>query len=414
MPLFSGRSRHQKTDQRSVFLVVLLLAPAVWAETLTRERVVELVRANSPAVRLAKSRAEEVQAQQVGAGALAQNNPVVSATVGPRFIPSTGTAVDANVSLSWPLEFFGVPGTKKALADERAHAAAAEVDDATRLALLDALLLWSTTQQLDARLALEVSRVSLDTELLRIAKARRAAGSVGDADVALALVLSAEGQARLETTRGEVAATQHQLRARLGLAPDDPLTLPALENEQADAPELAAALARVERHPALARALATAAAEQTNAELQRKTGLPVPRLLVNGEHSPEYTARAGLEVPLPLYQRNQTEQAIATARARTAALEVDTTRAQLEADFRAAHARLVAARAVLITLERSSAAVADAEHLVTRGYELGQASLSEVVSARREANAARAALVDARAGLVRARTLFHLVTGVPP
>ena len=404
-----------KTDSRSAFLLVTLLSLSARAQTtLSREQVVELASRNDPSVKIAQARAAESDAARVGSGALAQSNPALSASIGPRFIPNLGTAIDANLSLTWPLEFFGIASAKKSLADERATAASAAMRDATRLAVGEALQLWSAARQSEARLKLERARVQLDDELLRITRAKRAAGSVGDGDVALAQVLSADGRARAEAAAGTYTASLVLLRSRLGLTVDEPIALPPLEGEPEALPELAGALERLEQHPALIRAAAMVAAERTNAELQQKLGLPVPRLLIVGEHSPEYTARGGIDLPLPIYQRNQTEAAIASARARTSEVELCAARTTLEAELRAAHARMTAAVAVLHLLEAAVPAVSDSEHLATRSYELGQGSLADVVAARRESNSARVALLDARAGLSRARILFNLATGASP
>ena len=414
-------SSARKTDPRSALLLLLPLwsLGAQAQMTLSREQVVELAARNDPSIKVAEARARESEVARVGAGALAQSNPTLSASVGPRFIPNVGTAVDANVSLTWPLEFFGVSSTKKTLADERALAASAAMTEATRLAVSEALQLWTTARHSEARLKLEQSRAQLDDEILRITRAKRTAGSVGDGDVALAQVLSADGHARAEAAAGTYTASLHLLRSRLGLPVNEPIALPPIEGEQLEdeqeaLPELSLALQRLEQHPTLIRAAAIVSAEGTNADLQQKLGLPVPRLLIVGERSPEYTARGGIDLPLPIYQRNQTDAAIASARAQTSKIELSSARTTQEAELRAAHARMASALAVLHLLEAALPAVSDSEHLATRSYELGQGSLADVVAARRESNSARVALLDARAGLRRARILFNLATGAPP
>lgn len=405
----------QKTGRRSVFVALVLTAAAARAETvvLDREKVVALARAHAPAARVAALRAEEARATRTGASALSQSNPDLAASVGPRLFP-TGPALDVAVSLSWPLDFFGAPAAKREVAEQRVNAATSEQAEAERAAVLHALQLWAHAHFAQQRAALEAQRAAFDEELLRIAKVRRAAGAVGDSDVALSTVLQAESRARARLAESEREAALVMLRTQLGLTASQALTLAADDGEAQTPPGLDAALARLASHPLAAKAEAAARAEAANAELQGRLGIPTPRLLVVGERSPEYTGRLGLELPLPLFQRNQTETAVAKARAQTALLETSLVRAALEADLRAAHARWSGAREAFEVLNASLGAIEETEHLALRSYELGQGRLNDAVFARREAANARLSLLEARAALARSRLQVDLASGASP
>lgn len=408
------RSSHAfKTDWRSVFLVTALVcSTAAHAQVvLDRQQVVSLARRNAPQVRVAGAKVEEARAGRVGAGALSQSNPDLAASIGPRFL-STGTpTVDVALSLAWPIDFYGAPRAKVAVSDARVSAAEAERNEVERLAAREALALWASARVSEDRVTLETRRAALDAEILRIARLRRDAGAVGDGDIALATLIDAEARSRLISARAEHEASLVLLRHRLGLAADEAVQLPTLSPSEGDVTSLDSVLAALDEHPALLRAKAVAKAESSNADLQRRLGLPVPRLLVMGERSPEYTARFGFDLPLPVYQRNQTEVATAEARSQTALVEETTTRETLAADIRAVYARFEGARGALEVLEKATPAIDDTERLAARAYEVGQGSLSQLVSARREATIARTALLDARAALAQSRIFVDLATG---
>jgi outer membrane protein TolC len=379
---------------------------------LDKRKVAALVREKSPLVHVARSKASEVRAARTGAGALAPTNPDLSASAGLRHIAPGSDSFDFAVSLSWPFDISGTPGARSRLAERRVEVAEAEVTQVERIALSEALDLWTRARAAEERLALAQQRAGLDSELLRIAKVRRDAGTAGDGDVELAIVLLAEGQARLRTAEGEREAVLALLRGRLGLAAGVAVTLPNIGTvDTEDLPTVDELVASLESHPEVMRAAAGTRAARQDADLQHRLGMPVPKLLLIAEHSPEYTGRAGFDLPLPIYQRNQTNAAIADARAQTSALEETATRVSLEAELRAAYARFAGARAAYDELRRVGSAIDDAEHLATRGYELGQGTLMGAVTARREAVAARAALLDAKEALLRTRIAVTLAAG---
>ncbi len=379
---------------------------------LDRARVIQLVRDQSPSLRAVRARAAEARAARAGAGAAAPTNPELAASAGPRFLEGS-RSLDLAVSLSWPFDLSGAPGARVAAVDQRVAVAEAVAREAERDAVADALDAWTRARGAEARLGLERKRARLGDELLRIARVRSAAGAVGDGDVALSELLGAEACSRLRLAEAEQAATLATLRGRLGLDPAVPLSLPDPQSGTAP-PQLEALLQRLDEQPELARALALSNATTREADLERRVGLPVPRLVLIGERSPESTFRAGFDVALPVYQRNLGNAAVAEARSRTAGLEQAAMRVLLDAGLRAAHARLRGADAAYQELARVAPAIDDAEQLATRGYQLGQGTLAGVVSAHREAASTRAALLDAREALERARIVVDLAFGAFP
>lgn len=401
-------------------LVVLLMTAAfvlprqvsaqVAVVVLDAPRVIELARSQAPGIATADARIGEARALHVGALAGATANPEILAFAGPRFVSNNNAVPDVNVTLVWPIDLSGARTFRRTLADERTRVAEAEADDARLIAVADALDFWVRALGAEARVQLEGERARLDDSLLSIAQAQRAAGTVGDGDVALATGLSAQGIARLRSAEADRTATLVLLRGRLGLDPATPITLGGTLTTSDPAP-LETLLANIENRPDLVRSTALIRAARTDARLQSRLGVPVPRLLLNGAHDPEYTAHVGVEVPLPVYQRNQTNIAVATARIETFVAERSAIGSLAAADLRAAYANYIGARNAFEALESVRTAIDDAEHLATRGYELGQSPLAGLVAVRREVASARTAHLDARVTLAHARIAVDRAAG---
>ena len=378
------------------------------ALVLDQQQVIELVRGRSPTLLASRSREQETRAAKTGASA-PSGNPELAASVGPRIIAGVPT-VDVAVLLSVPFDVSGAPGSRSALADERTRVAESQTLREEWTALADALGLWVQVAIAADRATLEAQRAVLDAERLRIAQVRRAAGAVGDGDVALALVLEAEGKARQQVAVAEHEALSTELRHVLGLSSDQPLAQVAVTPAQSIA-QLDALLANLQRHPALTLAKANVKAAGRETSLQRGLAFPLPRATLTGERSPEYVARLGFDVLLPFFQRNQTQTAVAQAREQTGVLEFELVQKRLESEIRAAYARLLGARNAYASLRDALPAVDDAEHLSTRAYELGQVTLAAVVAVHREVAAARSALLDAKAAALRAQIVTQLASG---
>ena len=378
------------------------------ALVLDEQTVVALVRSRAPSVMASRSRGEKARAARVGAGAPSAN-PNLAASAGPRIIAGV-PALDVALLLSVPFDVSGLPSRRAAVADEYARVADAGTRRAEWLAIGETLELWVRTGVAADRLQLEEQRVRLDAERLRSARVRRAAGAVGDGDIALALLLEAEGKARHEVAAAEHQALVTELRFALGLAREE-FIAPVSVAPAGSIAELPALLDTLQRHPELVLAKASVDAAAKETALQRGLGVPLPRVTLTGERSPEYVARIGFDIALPVFQRNQTQTAIAEAREQTGAFILGLLGQRLEAEVRAAYSRLLGARAAYNALQAALSSIDDAEHLTSRAYELGQIPLAQVVAVHRETAAARSALLDAKAAALRAQIVTQLASG---
>ncbi len=378
---------------------------------LDRDTVIALARRQAPDVRTARVRIGESTALHIGARAWASFNPEIGLSAGPRWGPNAGWLPDVTISLVWPLDVTGAPSARWRFADAATREADAFADEASWIAAAEALDLWVLALGAQARVQLERERAALDGSLFAIAQARRNAGAVGDGDVALATVVRAEAQARVQIAEGELSALSEQLRARLGLSPGTRVAL-AGSLEVSVAPPLEDLIAGLPRRRDIVRAVEAIEVARGDLELQRRLGGIVPRLTVFGGRDSEYFLRGGIDVPIPIYQRNQMRVAVAGARVETTGAERAAVRERAEGELRAAYARYLAARSAAASLSAVRAAIDDAERLATRGYELGQHDLASAVLVRREASLARTADLEARIALARTRVAVDRAAGV--
>ncbi|AKU96252.1 Heavy metal RND efflux outer membrane protein, CzcC family [Labilithrix luteola] len=376
---------------------------------LDRTTVATLAGAHGPNVVVAERRLEEAKAARTGAGVLAPTNPELSVYAGPRW-QTRSPDVDYFIGVAWPFDVSGAPSRRIDVADDRARLAQSETDAARQLAIADALDLWASARGAEERVQLENARLALDRSVLRSAEVRRNAGTTGDGEVALARALEAQGKARVATAEHAATAFAARLRVRVGLVHDEHVTVGGSLLPDEPRP-LEALLRSLKTQPVVLRSLAAARLAATDASLQRRAGWPVPRVTAGVGNDPETYLHVGVDLPLPVYQRNQTNAAVAAARRGTAETEYQNALALGEAELRATYAEYEGAREAFITLDNASAAVDDAEHLAMRSYELGQTGLTELALARREAAAARSARLDAAIALAKARIALDVLTG---
>jgi cobalt-zinc-cadmium efflux system outer membrane protein len=417
MPALHLRQRRARnTDWRSVFATagVVLATPAYAATAgsivLDRPNVLSLV-ARAPQIAIAEARVGEARALRVGAGALAPMNPDLTLFGGPRWYPNGERSTDLALTLLWPVDVSGTRSARKAAADGAVAVAEADAADTRRLIAAEALELWIASRAAADRIELEKLRATLDADLVRIAGVRRQAGVAGDAELALANVLASESRARLDEAKAGEKAAMLLLKGKLGLPAEQAVTVAGALADTSEPPALAVLVERALRRADVERAARAIPAAEAAARREARAGLPVPRALLGGGREPETFARVGLDIPVPVYQRNQTNRAIAEAQVGTAGAEQTAVRTAAEADVRAAHAIFLGAREAFQTRAAALAAVADVEKLAWRSYELGSMPLASVVVSRREAATARAAHLEAAVALARARVALDRASG---
>lgn len=367
--------------------------------------------AANPSVRFAEAQVDLARAGRVGADLFVRENPSVQVWAGPRVLGTGDVIPDLTLALMWPFDFSGSRRARVGVADAGVRLAEARVEEIRREALGEALAGWVDVLAERERVELERHRVALEEAALRVAQTRRRLGVAGDEEPALATASLAAARARLSTAEGEVEAAEAALRGALGIAAVDavqvagtlddasPLVLDTLERQLGERPDLR----RAEVQQAQGRA---------ELDLEQRLAAPIPRLGLGLGRENEYYGRLGVDVALPVFQRNQSAIASARARIEVASVERTTLLTRARSELHVAWARYHAAQRSLEALGPALVAADDSERLGTRAFELGQRDLVATLVIYREAAAVRQAHADARAALARARIAVERSAGV--
>ncbi len=304
----------------------------------------------SPVLAVARSTRSRAEAARVAASILLPTNPEVTVAAGPRF-GASGRGIDVTVTLMQQIQVAGERGLRIDAADRLRDITDAEIEqmrwavhcdvhEAFHRALVERDLL---------RLAERV--VTFQQEVLLVVQRQIAAGETAPLALRLAQAEVAQAQQVL------VAAQQAFLVSRIRLAQLSgwPAAAPPMPNGTADAPQdpppvdFLAALAR-ERLPSLRAAALRIREAEARADLADREAWPRPS--VGLQYSREGTlASEGLvesvlgivSIPIPSFQTNQGERALARADATVAQAELGAAQQLLDGQIAQARSEVVAA-----------------------------------------------------------------------
>lgn len=375
---------------------------------------------NAPALKVARERARRGDAEVEGASVLLQDNPELEVGLGTRRVGGGGY-LEAEAGLAQTFEIAGERGLRIETASRLREVARAETDQVRWEvhARVHALFFESLVARERVAAAAEVVRFA---EQLRDIAARRVeAGEdapltmlVARADLAQAreaLVAAREQQASLLTDLAEVA----------GWPSDRPL------RPQGDLPPILRtrpreALLRLAgaHHPALrVRALAVAEAE-ARVRLAAREAWPEPTVgfawAREGDAAdPPNVGVFTLGIPLPVWNRNQGDRALAGVEANTARAELDAARTRLAAALgRAANQVDAAAERVRIYGTDILPTVQRNLELIRRAYDLGEMDIHAVSQTRERVLNMQARAIDARGAYYRALAELEALVGTDP
>jgi cobalt-zinc-cadmium efflux system outer membrane protein len=307
----------------------------------------------------------------------------------------------------------GARGARSRAAEAMVRLAEAEVDEARQVARVEAMELWVRCLAAQARVDLQRRRVETEGSSLRAAEVRLRSGAVGMGDVTLATVELALARGGLHTAEAERDAANETLRARMSLAPTVAVVLRGGLTEERVVDPLELLLRRLDRRADVRRATVAARASGDEADLQRRLGVPPLRVGVGGGRENEYYGRVGVDFALPVFQRNQTAVAVASAGVRVAEVEREVLRSQAEAELRIAYARWVGARRAWETLHAALPSADQAELFSTRAYELGHRELESTLVVLRQTHELRVAELNAAVEVAQALRAIDRAVGGP-
>lgn len=364
---------------------------------LTEDEAVVIALWNNPDFQLQIAALGFARADLLEAGLL--RNPVLSLLfpVGPKQFEAT---------LKAPIEILWERPRRVAVARTSLERTGASLEQygldlvsAVRTAHID-LALAQARAQLAAQTASELDDIN------RLTQSRLAAGDISELEARSAVIDAARARQEVTRVRFEVGLRQNDLRARLGLALDEaPLTVPAVAVASQACGAMPALLTE-----ALASRPDVRASELAIDEAGRRLGWERSRILAvtavldaNGSGSEGFEIGPGVEVGLPLFDRNQAARARGTAELERASRAYVATRQRVATELREASIQLEQANAsldewrttVLTPLE-------DQVRSAERAYGAGDVSYLFVLDMTRRLTDARLRLREAEADRARA------------
>lgn len=361
--------------------------------TMTLAEVLARARERAPQIVNARLALEETRGRLLGASLRFQANPEIDAGVGNRTGSDT-RFTDFDIGLSQNFE----PGSRRAARIAGANAAIAQstaaVDETTRSVLRLAAAAYYQAVHATARIRLLNGTHELATGVYNVADRRFRAGDIALLDVNIARASLARVRAEREAAEAERALALGQLKQLLRLEEDIAV---AGDLARPGDVELTLVLQAAAQRPEL-RAV-EAAVEEAEAEMRLGTTFSRPDYGFVVRYSREegdQIVLGGLTVTLPIFARGQQLRAVGAARAARLRAELESARARVQLEVRAAfeayNRRLTAVR----VLEADAIPGLDEnEQMTTRSFEVGQLGLPELLLMRREILDTRSQYLDA-------------------
>ena len=318
-------------------------------------------------------------------------------------------------SLSQRLNWWGKRNARVAAARAQQQVAEAEAQvallglraDVRRAAIQYAVAIDAATQaEEDARIA---------SELATMTETRLAAGEADRSSLARAKLEATTSALHRDARRREAGTALAVLRTWCDPALPDNLVVADAFTDIAAATDAASLAQAAERHPQLRALAEAAAAANASITAERESRLPDLTIGVFADREAEkdtYGVTLGFELPL----WNQNEGGIAAAEAAQAQARASTRaeRLRLQRDLVEALGAVQTAQGEATALREQAAPVAEeAIRLRTTAFQTGDASLADLLEARRAANAVRAELRDARRRAALAMVDLGLAVGDP-
>lgn len=324
-----------------------LMAPVAIATTTWDERsAITAFLAESPEVTAARQAIAVAQAEVAAAEVWA--NPALE-TSREQIFSSGGPTEQNRVGVAVPLSVPGKRGLRKAIAE--AGVAAAEARATERVAELLAAFRHTYAQACFAEARAKHLTTGLEAyrRLGTTLDRRRRAGETAGYDVLRLKLQVTSLEARLADTRATARQARGQLAAYLGHPVEDDLNLAPL----ADLPDTEALVATaLARRPELARLRAERRQAELSLELADRQAWPDPQVSVGVRQTNEPTVQglgyaAGLNWPMPIFDRGQAARARAEADTARLAAETRALETRLRAEVAASRQALLDRRAAL-------------------------------------------------------------------
>ena len=388
-------------------------APAsLHAQTiLTYEGTIARAREQAGAVVVARARVAEAEAALLAVSPRFRDNPLIEASAGPRSGDTRST--DIEIGVSQQFETGGQRRARMAGAQAVVDRHRADIDEARRRVILDAVTAYLDGIAAGERLRVAEEGDAVSRDLLNVTERRFALGDIAAIDVNLARIDAARSAATLRGARADLATAVGRLRLVLRLPADEPVELAGSLDLPAPR-SLDVLRAAIDDRPEFVALRADAREAEAQIQLGRALRRPDLGLRVGYEREDEsHVLLGGLTVALPAFQRGVGTVAGGVARASTSRLELETARDAAVAQLDAAYA----VHQQHATLASTFAAEAvpsldDTQNLARRSYDAGELNLMNLLLIRRDGLETRTMLIDRRLDAARSRVAVDYAAGV--
>lgn len=313
----------------------------------------------------------------------------------------TGSSSENSFTLGISQEFLigGKRGKRLQVAEKELSSFDNKISDTERLLRLEVKSVYYNLLLAHGRLGLAQKAEELNIRLLRIAGERLAAGEVAELDVNLAKVEAARAEGRKIDATTETAPVQQRLLLLMGLPPGETVNVSgSLDAGVSDGELVELKKQALENRHDLK--VLKSEIEKAEAEVLLARADRLPNVTVGAGYTREHTLTSlggleekntnnllGLKVsfPLPLFDRNQAGQQLASARRNSTESRYLFALQSIEREVEAAHARLNSAQKA-VALYRTGILPQLEENLklVQEAYQLGEVAIMAVIEEQKK------------------------------
>lgn len=353
-------------------------------------RMLDYADQRSPVLLVARSTRSIAEAERVAASILLQQNPTLTAAVGPRFGRS-GTGVDVEASLMQQIQIAGERGARIEAADRLRDLTNADIEQLRWTVHCDVHAAFHQALVENERSELAERVVHFQHEVLRVVEQQIEAGETAEFTLRLAQAEVAQAKQVLVAAKQSFYAS----RIRLAQVAGWPVMTPPLPTGTVDEPRDPPTLHQLtsvalERLPNLRARAARVSEAEARATLAHREAWPRPSLGVqyrregNPTDEGHYDVVMGaISLPIVSFQRNQGE----TARARA---EVTVSEMELSAAQQLLHGQIAEARSEVVAAAQRSRAYGseilprfeENLSLLRRSFELGEIDILALSTGR--------------------------------
>lgn len=396
-----------------VSLAFLLLGGTAFAEqygrpsALTLVHALELVKRSSLVLSAARHRIDEARGDLTGASVLLVNNPTLAVSAGPRFYGASeqDPTLDVEVGVQQTFELGGQRSDRVARARAEVAAAQASAEDVRRVVELAVAVAFYEALANKQELDLLLRHSQLAGDLHNAARRRLDAGESTPLELNTARIRLAEAQRRVISARTALRVSSVRLAQLLGMTTGTALDVAGDLPTQRAVPTVQVLLDRARRaRPDLIAVQRRVAASRADLALANAEAWPDIKVgAFYGQEEGNQIVGASLQLPIPLFNRNQGERQRARASLERSLAERDAQSLTVTSEVQQAFLLYEQARQ---TLDLYDAEVLQAQQdslvLLRGAFEAGEVGIPDVIIVQRELLTGQEGFLEARLELARA------------